>query len=107
MNIIFSRQTADELKEKFTVLELETFDVNGQSLETFCVVARDAISLQDIPILDKQIALHEQFIEHLKRKDYAFCLAAAEHLIGKFGGELDSFYTTIIERANSEFANKV
>lgn len=106
MNIIFSRQVAQELKEKYTVLELETFEVEGKVLETFCVVSPESISLQEMPTLDKHIALHEQFVLHLKKKDYAFCHAAAEHLIGKFGGELDSFYTTVLERDKPEELKK-
>jgi hypothetical protein len=102
MNIIFSRQVAEELREKYTVLELETFEVEGKLLETFCVVPQEAISLQEMPVLDKQIDLHNQFVLHLKKKDYTFCRSAAEHLIGKFGGELDSFYTTVLERENQE-----
>jgi hypothetical protein len=65
-------------------------------------VPQEAISLQELPMLDKQVDLHNQFVHHLKKKDYAFCRAAAEHLIGKFGGELDSFYTTVLERENQE-----
>lgn len=102
MNIIFSRQVAEALKEKYTVLELETFEVEGKLLETFCVVPQESISLQEMAVLDKKIELHNQFVLHLKKKDYAFCRAAVEHLIGNFGGELDSFYTTVLERENQE-----
>ncbi len=102
MNIIFSRQAAEALKEKYTVLELETFEVEGKLLETFCVVPQEAISLQEMAVLDKKIELHNQFVLHLKKKDYVFCRSAAEHLIGNFGGELDSFYTTVLERENQE-----
>ena len=106
MNIIFSRQVADELKQKYTVLELETFEVEGKILETFCVVPPEAISMQDLPVLTKQVELHEQFVLHLKKKDYTFCRSAAEHLLGKFGGELDSFYTTVLERDELEKVKK-
>ena len=106
MNIIFSRQVAEELKQKYTVLELETFEVEGKILETFCVVSPESIGVQDLPVLDKQIELHEQFVLHLKKKDYAFCRTAAEHLVGKFGGELDSFYTTVLERDELEKSKK-
>jgi hypothetical protein len=43
--------------------------------------------------------LHENLIEELKKENYKFCLDAIDHLLGKFGGELDSFYTIIQERA--------
>lgn len=99
MQIIFNRQVAEELRSRYTVLELETFDVEGQQLETFCVVPADRMNLAHLPNLESDVKLHENLIEQLKVKNYQFCLDAIEHLMGKFGGELDSFYTIIQERA--------
>lgn len=100
MQIIFNRQVADELRSRYTVLELETFDVEGQTLETFCVVPADKMNLAHLPNLESDIRLHENLIHELKNKNYKFCLDAIEHLMGKFGGELDSFYVIIQDRAN-------
>jgi hypothetical protein len=102
MQIIFSKQAAEELRSRYTVLELETFDVEGQQLETFCVVPADKMNLAHLPNLDSDIKLHENLIEQLKLKNYQFCLDAIEHLLGKFGGELDSFY--VIIKGRSELA---
>jgi len=99
MQIIFNRQVAEELRSRYTVLELETFDVEGQQLETFCVVPADRMNLAHLPNLESDVKLHENLIEQLKSNNYQFCLDAIEHLLGKFGGELDSFYVIIKERA--------
>ena len=98
MQIIFSREVAEELKDKFTILELETFDVDGKMLETFCVVPADKISLAEYVTLGRSIDLHAQLVEAIKQKDYSFCKEAIPELVGKFGGELDSFYEIINER---------
>lgn len=100
MQIIFSRTVADELRERYTVLELETFSVGEDLLETFCVVPADKMNLAHLPNLDSDIKLHENLIVELKKKNYQFCLDAIEHLLGKFGGELDSFYAIVQHRAN-------
>jgi len=100
MQVIFSRQAAEQLREKYTVLELETFDVQDTVLETFCVIPADKMNLSDLPHLESHIRLHEDFIVQLKDKNYKFCADAIEHLKGKFGGELDSFYDIILERCN-------
>ena len=105
MNIIFSREAAQELAKKFIVLELETFKVDNKLLETFCVVSADQIPLAEIPTLEASKKLHDQLIKNLNEKNYNFCLNAIEHLKGKFGGELDSFYHTIEERANNEITS--
>ena len=99
MQVIFNRETADKLRERYTVLELETFNVNDQQLETFCVVPADKMNLGELPNLDSNIKMHAELIEQLKVKNYQFCIDAIDHLMGKFGGELDSFYEIIQSRA--------
>jgi hypothetical protein len=46
MEIIFSREVAEGLRERYTVLELETFDVEGKTLETFCVVPAEKLMME-------------------------------------------------------------
>jgi hypothetical protein len=98
MQIIFSRAAAEQLADTYTILELESFDVEGQLLETFCVVSADQMNLGDMPTLDHDKQLHAKFIEHLKLRDYAICEQLIPHLRGRFGGELDSFYDEVIKR---------
>lgn len=102
MQVIFSRTAAEQLKDTYTILELETFDVEGQLLETFCVVTADKMNLADMPNLENDKALHAKFIDHLKVKDYSICKQLIPHLRGKFGGELDSFYDEIEKRLQTE-----
>lgn len=105
MDIIFSRDVADSLKDRFTVLELETFDVNGQMLETFCVVPADKIPIVEMPTLEKAVNMHEHLAKSIKQENWHFCVEAIPHLMGKFGGELDSFYEIILEKATVNLAN--
>lgn len=98
MQVIFNRETANQLRERYTVLELETFDVEGQQLETFCVVPAEKMNLGDLPNLDAHIKMHTELVEQLKVKNYKFCQDVIDHLMGKFGGELDSFYEIILQR---------
>jgi predicted amidophosphoribosyltransferase len=102
MQVIFSRKIADELRDRYTILELETFTVQDQILETFCVVSGEKMNLADLPHLADHIKMHEEFVEQLKQKNYKFCASAIEQLMGKFGGELDSFYEIVLERCKKE-----
>lgn len=102
MHVIFSREAAERLKDSYTVLELETFEVEGKLLETFCVVTADKINLAHMPTLDNDKRLHAKFIEHIKQKDYNVCLELIPYLRGKFGGELDSFYDEMEKRSQTE-----
>jgi hypothetical protein len=98
MQIIFNKDIAEQMKDTHTVLELETFDVEGQTLHTFCVVPADKIPLAEFPQLPVYKELHGAFVAALKNKDSRLCADLAEHLKGKFGGEVDTFYEEILKR---------
>ena len=100
MDIIFGRSNAQVIKERYLVLELETLDAGGQPLECFCMVDPAVIPAAERPFLEHYLKLHQTLADNLKEKKYAICLDLIEHLLGKFGGELDSFYQTIAERIN-------
>lgn len=100
MDIIFNRQVAEELSERYTVLELETFDVEGKTLETFCVVPGDKITIDEVAKLDHWKKLHNEFVKANKEKNAKLCYDLRPYLKGKWGGELDEFYDIICGRFN-------
>jgi len=99
MHIIFGETRAAELKEKYTVLELETFRVQGNLIKTFCVV--DQIPIEQITKIESMRNLHEKLIENYYKKDWNFCEQATEHLHGQWGGELNTFYEYINNNVRS------
>jgi len=98
MEIIFSRAAAESMQEKYTVLELESHPVGEEILETFCVVPGDKIPLTEMVMLEHWKKLHADFVQANKDKDAKLCADLAEHLVGKWGGELDEFYQIVCER---------
>lgn len=98
MQIIFDQDVAETLKNSHTVLPLETFVVNGKPQTAHCVVPADKIPLTDFPQLSNQVDLHKAFVNAYNTKDYKLCEDLYEHLMGKFSGELDSFYEEILNR---------
>jgi hypothetical protein len=106
MQIIFGRENAERLRERYTVLDLETVEKEGTSLEVFVLIPGDKIGLADLPQLDSWVKLHNDFLNGYKTKQYDYCRQCIEHLMGKFGGEVDSFYSIILERIEAEEAQK-
>jgi hypothetical protein len=101
MQLIFGKDVAEKLQERYTVLELETLEVEGKMLEVFCVVPAEKIALTEITTIEHSTKLHNEFVNALKRKDYKICQDLSVHLIGRFGGEVDSFYEEILKRISS------
>lgn len=98
MQIILHRHIAEEVAKRHTVLELETFEVEGQTVEAFCVVTSDKINITEMMTLEESKNLHRLFVTAAKEKNYELCASYAQALYGKFGGELDSFYDEILSR---------
>jgi hypothetical protein len=99
MQIVWDKEAIKELRKKHTVLELETFPVNGEMFSAWCVVPAEKISTE-LANINAYVELHEGFIKAFKEKDAKLCNDIAEHLMGKFGGELDTFYEEILSRIN-------
>ena len=99
MQIVWNTEAVERLRNTHTILELETFDVEGKTLTAWCVVPAEKI-LGELPNIDEYIDQHKIFINALKTHDIKLCKLTADKLMGKFGGELDSFYTEILSRFN-------
>lgn len=104
MQIIFGRENADMLREKYTVLDLETIDVEGTPLDIYCVIPADKIPLTDMPQLESWVKLHNDFLNGFQSKQYKYCRDAVSYLKGKFGGEVDTFYDEILRRIEEQEA---
>ena len=97
MHIVWDKEAVKELRKKHTVLELESFPVNGEMFSAWCVVPADKIGL-DLANLGTYVELHEGFVKAYNEQNQQLCKDIAEHLRGKFGGELDTYYEEILSR---------
>lgn len=104
MNIIFGKEQLEELDQKYTVLELDTLQIgeNGPVVTAYCAV--EAVPLEELVDLDKQLSLHQQLITDYKSRKWPECQLALSDLITKWGGEVDSFYHELADRIMSYIA---
>ena len=99
MNIIIGDVAANSLRENYTVLELETFSVGENRIKTYCVV--NNIPLHEISMLAEHKMLHQQMIDEYNAGNTAVCIDLIADLRGKFGGELDTFYETLVNKISN------
>ena len=97
MQIIWNPEAIDRLSGSHTILELETFETEKGPLTAYCIVPAEK-ALSDIAQLENLIGLHEGFVKAFKENNKELCNEIYTHLIGKFGGELDTFYQEIVSR---------
>jgi len=96
MHIIFKNNAID-LDQKYTVLDLDTFSLPDGSKHTACCVVEN-IPILELGAIDSLKELHANLMANYAKKDWNYCEQALEHLIGKWGGELDSFYAEMQTR---------
>lgn len=101
MNIVVGEENARPLRDRYTVLSLDTFRVAGheQLIKSFCVV--ESMPIQEIKQLDQWRDLHENLMLNYQRQNWNYCEQALEHLQGKWNKELDSFYLDLAARVQS------
>ena len=102
MQIIFGKDNAEELRNRYTVLELDTLLFSGSAtpITAYCLV--ETVGLEEYVTLDRFRELHNNMMKNYRLKNWKYCEDALEHLMGKWRGELNSFYNDVAIR-NKEY----
>ena len=97
MNIVFEDKI-DELKKRYTVLELDTFWVPElkQHRTAYCVL--ETMPVDELNQKDAYVKVHADLIQFYKQQYWTYCEHAIEGLRGKWAGVLDSFYDDLLTR---------
>ena len=96
MHIIF-KQTEIAIDDKYTVLDLDTFRLPDGNQHTACCVVEN-IPILELSQTDNLKELHATLIKEYGQRNWDYCEQALEHLIGKWGGEVDTFYLDLKRR---------
>lgn len=101
MNIILGEEAAQPLRDRYTVLSLDTFQITGrdQAIQSYCVI--ETVPLAEIKQTEQWRDLHENLMINYGRQNWNFCEQAIEHLQGKWNRELDSFYQDLLSRVQA------
>lgn len=101
MNIMFSDSITDDIRSKYTILQLDTFyfaDIDQQRV-AYCLI--ETVPIAEMIGIDQRIELHNNLVRNYGLKNWSYCVDAVDHLRGCWNGELDSFYDSILERVTS------
>jgi hypothetical protein len=97
MNIIFDSKVAEQLKDKYTVLELDTIMQPGLANPVTIHAIIDQVDLTNITQLPGLKSKHEEMVNAYKSGDWSNAIILAESLKGIWQGELDDFYQEVID----------
>lgn len=97
MQVIFDEKLVPRLRERYTVLELDTIMQPGMDEPVRLHAVIDRVGLNDITNLDNLVELHAQMISHYKSGEWDLVPHAVEPLMGHWQQELDSFYLSVLD----------
>jgi hypothetical protein len=98
MNIIFGDDAEiANLRDRFVVLELDTFRTTGGKRHTVYGLIEN-IPLEDFPVIQSYIQVHHDLLQAYRDRNWEYCRSALDGLHGKWNGELDSFYQDLAQR---------
>ena len=101
MNIIFGDNVAELAREKYTVLELDTFLIEGRDQTATAYAIIEQVPLHELAALAQFKDLHSNLMMEYRRRNWKYCEDAIEHLNGKWGRAIDTFYTELYDRIQS------
>ena len=98
MNIIFDDAVdIASLPNSYTVLELDTFRCADSKVRTAYAVL-DAVALSDLTTLESWKNIHNDIIRYYRQGQWNYCERALEAIMGKWNGQLDTFYVDLLSR---------
>lgn len=97
MNIIFG-DAVNQVPDSFTVLELDTFYIPevDQKIKTYALIEK--IPLTEFSTAESYKKVHSDLINYYTQRHWTYCEHAIEKLMGKWNGELDTFYSDLFQR---------
>ena len=98
MNIIFNQELVHQLKEKYTVLELDTIMQPGM-IEPITLYAVIELDISDISTNEFFKLMHAELITAYKGSDWKKAIDLATALLGHWNKELDEFYNLVLDFA--------
>lgn len=100
MNIILEPSLTQDIREKYLLLELDSFVIQGLSapIKSFCVL--DRCSEQETTNIKQWVDLHGNLMPEFRKRNWNYVEQSIEHLKGQWGGMLDSFYAEIEQRVS-------
>ena len=97
MNIIFGKEAADSIKEKHTVLELDTITIGGSTpIVVYCVI--EHVPLNELAQLEDLKEKHTELMSNYRQRRWDLCEQAINKLTGNWNNEADTFYEDLLNR---------
>lgn len=106
MNIIFG-DSVKNIPDNYVVLELDTFKTvnDSNTVTAYCVVEK--LALDEFSTMESYKKIHADLLDAYGKKHWNYCEQAIDGLMGKWNGELNTFYADLLNRIKQHKENGV
>ncbi len=100
MNIILESQVTEQVKDKYILLELDSFRLKpgADPMPAYCIL--DQLSLDEMLVMQQYLDLHANLMPNYRKRNWNYVEQAIEHLMGRWNSQLDSFYIEVSNRVS-------
>jgi len=105
MNILLEPQITADMRERYLLLELDSFRVapREEPIASYCLL--DRLDLGEMLVMQQYLDLHSNLMPNYRQRNWNYVEQAIDHLHGRWNHQLDSFYDTIRQRVRDLQAN--
>lgn len=106
MNIIFG-DSVNDIPDQYIVLELDTFQStdSDNKVVAYCLVEK--LALDEFATMESYKTIHADLIDAYRNQHWNYCEQAIAGLMGRWDGELDTFYSDLLTRVQQHKQNGV
>lgn len=100
MNIILESQVTSDVKDRYLLLELDSFRLTSGSdpVPAYCIL--EQLGLDEMLDMQQYLDLHANLMPNYRKRNWNYVEQAIEHLMGRWNGQLDSFYQEVLSRVS-------
>jgi hypothetical protein len=101
MNILLGPQITDDIRDRFILLELDSFRTApaSDSVTAYCLI--EQISIGEMLVMQQYLDLHRNLMPNYRQRNWNYVEQAIEHLMGRWDNQLDSFYSDMLIRVQA------
>jgi hypothetical protein len=98
MNILLEPQITPEMRQRYLLLELDSFRVapQGDPIASYCLL--DRLDLSEMLVMQQYLDLHSNLMPNYRQRNWNLVNQAIDDLRGRWNCQLDSFYDTMAQR---------
>lgn len=101
MNVLLSTQITDEIRERYMLLELDSFrkSISDEPVTAYALI--EQVSMTEMMVMGQYLDLHKNLMRNYRMRNWNYVEQAIGHLKGKWNQQLDSFYSILLDRVEN------